>query len=81
MLAVLRYAMGRLEAAEPMLRKVLELREKVVGPNHPDVSDSLINLAALLNSRGRYSDALPLLDRSLEARVCVGRVRSRLQTL
>jgi len=64
-LAILRYAIGRPEAAD-MLRKVLALREKFYGPYHPDVSDSLINLAALYSSSTQYEEALPMLQRSLE---------------
>jgi tetratricopeptide (TPR) repeat protein len=65
-LAVLRYAMGRLDAAEPLLRRVLTLREATLGSSHHDVAESLINLAVLLNVKGQYEEALGLLERALE---------------
>lgn len=46
--------------AEPLLNKVLRLREKVLGDDHVDVAESLINLAVLNNRKvcrerkGRY---------------------------
>jgi tetratricopeptide (TPR) repeat protein len=41
------------------------IREKVLAPDHPDVANSLSNLAANYSDQGRYSDAEPLLSRSL----------------
>jgi CHAT domain-containing protein len=41
------------------------MREKALGPNHPDVALSLNNLASLYSSQGRYDDAEPLYKRSL----------------
>ena len=40
----------------------LAIREKALGPDHPDVALSLNNLAALYNDQGRYADAEPLLQ-------------------
>ena len=37
--------------AEPLLNKVLRLREKVLGPDHVDAAESLINLAVLNNRK------------------------------
>jgi tetratricopeptide (TPR) repeat protein len=65
-LAVLRHAMGRFDAAEPLLRRVLTLRETTLGPEHHDVAESLINLAVLLNAKGQYAEALALFERALE---------------
>ena len=36
-----------------------------LGPDHPDAAHSLINLAALYDSQGRYAEAEPLYKRSL----------------
>jgi tetratricopeptide (TPR) repeat protein len=41
------------------------IREKAVGPNHPDVALALHNLAWVYEAQGRYADAEPLLRRSL----------------
>jgi CHAT domain-containing protein/Tfp pilus assembly protein PilF len=46
----------------------LAIREKALGPNHPDVAQSLNNLAALYKDQGRYADAEPLYKRSLAIR-------------
>jgi tetratricopeptide (TPR) repeat protein len=43
----------------------LVIREKALGPNHPDVAESLNNLAVLYKNQGRYTDAEPLYRRSL----------------
>ena len=40
-------------------------REKALGPDHPDVANSLNNLAELYHTQGRYADAEPLYKRSL----------------
>ena len=39
--------MGRYADAEPLYRRSLEIREKQLGRDHPDVADSLNNLAGL----------------------------------
>eukprot|EP00955_Chlamydomonas_euryale_P016738 178602-Chlamydomonas_euryale.AAC.1 len=39
---------GRLNEAEPLLRKALERRVLVLGPSHPDSLSSINNLAVLL---------------------------------
>jgi len=39
--------------------------EKALGPEHPDVAQSLNNLAELYRSQGRYAQAEPLYKRSL----------------
>jgi CHAT domain-containing protein/Tfp pilus assembly protein PilF len=44
----------------------LAIREKALGPNHPDVAQSLNNLAELYKDQGRYADAEPLFKRSLD---------------
>src|SRR6202035_988950 len=43
----------------------LAMREKVFGPDHPDVALSLNNLAAVYQHQSRYADAEPLFKRSL----------------
>jgi tetratricopeptide (TPR) repeat protein len=59
---------GRYLEAEPLLQKVLTLRQQLLGSDHPDVATSLNNLALLYKSQGRYSEAEPLYMRSLEIR-------------
>jgi CHAT domain-containing protein/Flp pilus assembly protein TadD len=43
----------------------LAIYEKALGPDHPDVAQSLRNLALLLRQQGRYADAELLSKRSL----------------
>jgi CHAT domain-containing protein len=46
----------------------LIIREKALGPDHPDVAASLNGLAVLYRSQGRYADAEPLFQRALSIR-------------
>ena len=47
-LAALLQEQGALAAARPLYERALAIREKVLGPEHPDTATSLNNLAALL---------------------------------
>ncbi|MEM9488469.1 MAG: CHAT domain-containing tetratricopeptide repeat protein [Myxococcota bacterium] len=59
---------GRYDEALPLVQRSLKIREKALGPDHPDVAASLNNLAILHRSRGEYDEALPLYKRSLAIR-------------
>ena len=39
--------------------RALKIREKQRGLDHPDVADSLDNLARLYQDQGKYEEALP----------------------
>jgi tetratricopeptide (TPR) repeat protein len=67
-LAILRRQQGEFTEAEGLYRRALEIRERVQGPNHPDVAMVLNNLAALEAARGNYDAAQPLLERALAIR-------------
>jgi tetratricopeptide (TPR) repeat protein len=54
--------------AEPLFLKALEIREKVLGEEHPDTASSYNNLALLYNSKGEYEKAEPLFLKALEIR-------------
>ena len=41
------------------------MREKTLGPEHPEVSESLLGLASLYSDQGKYAEAEPLYKRSL----------------
>ncbi len=56
---------GRYSEAEPIFKRALAIREKNLGPNHPDVATTLSYLALLYHDQGRYTDAEPLFKRSL----------------
>ena len=58
---------GDYDAAEPLYRRALEARERVLGREHPETLTSVNNLAELLHSKGDYDAAEPLFRRALEA--------------
>ena len=59
------YEQGRYDRAVVVAKKALEVAEKNVGPNHPDVATSLNNLAELYRTQGQYAQAEPLYKRAL----------------
>jgi tetratricopeptide (TPR) repeat protein len=59
---------GRYSEAEPLYVRSLSIREQELGKDHPDVANSLNNLAELYRSQGRYNEAEPLYVRSLSIR-------------
>jgi len=56
---------GKYAEAEPLYKRSLAIREKVLGPEHPYVATSLNNLASLYDTQGRYAETEPLYKRSL----------------
>ncbi len=60
------YQQGKYREAIPLTKKALAIREKALGPDHPDVATILSNLAELYRAAGNYTEAEPLLQRSLE---------------
>src|SRR5437868_3300694 len=54
-----------LEAAEPHLRRALEVRQAVLGVDHPDYAASLDTLADLHSRRAAPEEAEPLLREAL----------------
>jgi nephrocystin-3 len=59
---------GSFFAAETLYKKALEIRENILGSDHPDTAISLNNLASLLYNKGDYSAAEPLYQRALDIR-------------
>ncbi|MFB3127290.1 MAG: tetratricopeptide repeat protein, partial [Candidatus Acidiferrales bacterium] len=51
--------------AEPLNRRALAIVEKALGPEHPNVSTGLNNLAELYRAQGKYVQAEPLYQRAL----------------
>jgi CHAT domain-containing protein len=63
------YQQGRYREAIPIAEKVLTIKEKVLGPEHPNTATSLNDLGLLYGrSMGAYDRAEPLLRRSLAIR-------------
>jgi CHAT domain-containing protein/Tfp pilus assembly protein PilF len=56
---------GKYDEARPIAERVLAIRERVLGPEHPDVAQSLSNLAFLFSSMGDYDGAEPLFQRAV----------------
>lgn len=50
-LAVLYGKRGKYKEAEPLCKRALEIREKVLGKDHPDVAKQLNNLALLCQNQ------------------------------
>ncbi|UFP94835.1 tetratricopeptide repeat protein [Gloeobacter morelensis] len=59
---------GRYVEAQPLAEQALAIREKALGPEHPDVAKSLNNLAVLYWNRGDFIGAEPLHKRALTIR-------------
>jgi len=56
---------ARFSEAERLFQRALAIRERVLGPDHPDVAESLNDLAALYCHQGKYKEAEPLSQRAL----------------
>jgi tetratricopeptide (TPR) repeat protein len=59
------YKQGRYSEAIPLAQRALTIREKALGPNHPEVAVALNHLAELYRAQDRYADAAPLYKRAL----------------
>src|SRR6202050_5268929 len=60
---------GKYAEAIPLAQRALAILEKAFGPDHPDVAQSLNNLAELYDTQGRYADALPLVRRTISNKI------------
>ncbi|MGR3279224.1 tetratricopeptide repeat protein [Acaryochloris marina NIES-2412] len=59
---------GRYRDAIRLYEQIVGSRQKLLGTEHPDVAQSLNNLAALYDNQGRYEAAEPLYVQALEMR-------------
>jgi len=59
---------GNLAEARPYYERALAIKEKALGPDHPDTALSLNNLGALLDSMGNLAEARPYYERALAIR-------------
>jgi tetratricopeptide (TPR) repeat protein len=59
------HALGAYAQARPLYERALALREKRLGPEHPDTAETLNNLALSLREEGNHEAARPLLERAL----------------
>ena len=65
---------GKYEAAESLYRQGLQMMQKLLGAEHPDVASSLNNLAVVLTRRGQFPSALPLFAKAAQIEESVLRV-------
>jgi CHAT domain-containing protein/Tfp pilus assembly protein PilF len=56
---------GKYNEALSLAERALEIREKALGPDHPEVGASLYRLAVLYKNKGDYAKAEPLYQRAL----------------
>ncbi|MEW6734815.1 MAG: tetratricopeptide repeat protein [Acidobacteriota bacterium] len=56
---------GKFSEGIPLAEQALAIKEKVLNPEHPDISDTLNNLGFLYQERGEYEKAAVFLERSL----------------
>ncbi len=64
-LAALYYAQGRYSNAEPLYKQSLEISEKTLGKDHPNVAATLNKMAELYKNQGKYKEAELLYQRCL----------------
>jgi tetratricopeptide (TPR) repeat protein len=67
-LATYLHGRGAYSRARPLYERALSIRQKVLGPEHPDTATSLDDLATLLHNQGELSGARPLYERALSIR-------------
>ena len=53
---------------EELCREILEIQERHLGPEHPDIATTLDRLSGVLQRKLRYEDALEVATRALELR-------------
>ena len=53
------------DLTEPLYKQALDIREKVLGAEHPDIAHSLNHLAELYRIQGKYDQAEPLYQKAL----------------
>ncbi len=60
--------LGLFYEALPLALEALETRERILGPDHPDVAESQAHLANVYLQLGRFDDAAPLYKSSIRIR-------------
>ena len=70
-------ARNRHSDAAPLFRQVLELRQRVLGPEHPDTITSISNLAGCIRNMGRWAGSDTALGGWGNAAVCASQLGVR----
>ena len=60
--------MGKYAEAKPLYERSLAMDEKILGPEHPALAESLKNYAELLRKMGRDDEAAKMEARALATR-------------
>ena len=60
--------LGAYDVADDLLERAVELRRAELGPLHPDLATSLVNLARVRRDRGRPAEAQALVEEALAIR-------------
>jgi tetratricopeptide (TPR) repeat protein len=63
-LAAAYFSFRQTAQAEQLLVRALAIREKALGPNHPDVARNQVSLATIYCSQHRYAEAQELLQQA-----------------
>jgi eukaryotic-like serine/threonine-protein kinase len=66
--AILLARRAKFAEAEPHFRRTLDIRERTMGRDHPDVATTCTNLANVCMLQKRFAEAEPLYARALEIR-------------
>ncbi|MFL5595150.1 MAG: tetratricopeptide repeat protein [Gemmatimonadaceae bacterium] len=67
-LATVRQALGRHESAEQLWRRVLDIRDRTLAPNHFATATALEHLGDTCAARGKFREALSAFERALTIR-------------
>lgn len=59
---------GKASESVELSRRSLEIMERVLSANHPDVAAGVNNLGSALSDLGRFDEAVPYFERSVELR-------------
>ena len=57
------YHQGRYSEASELAERAVQVAEKTFGPDHPNVAQSLNDLAEIYKAQGRYAEAVPICKR------------------
>ncbi len=58
--------LGLVEKALPLLQRTLQIREKELGPNHPDTITAVGNVGYIMQALGRLEEAGPYFEAAVE---------------
>jgi kinesin light chain len=57
---------NKFKEAQPLCKRALEIREKCLGPSHPDVAKQLNNLALLCQNQSKYDEVEMYYKRAID---------------